>query len=350
MKENDMIHPNQSLHEVNRYKDSAFPVGMYVVTRAQIIPHGRGYMDLHWHEELQLTYVTDGTLELQVNGAGYRLEKGEGILINRNFVHITTGLTDGGKYVSFNFPDKLLGFFPGSRMEREDVLPYTSQYAFPAVVFKPEIRWQREILESLEEMRELFLNEIWREDFDGSSEGYPGALERHRAAQTQGGGSRESCPARRAKYRAAVLITGIWYQVIAHLEDRLEGASKGSVRKQERLQAMLSFIHDNYMNPIRLQEIAAAASVSEGECCRCFREMIRKSPNQYLVAYRISRGIELLGSTEKSVTEIAQEAGFNDASHFIQYFKKQTGMTPGEYRNHILGKRAQKPYVGNGNQ
>ena len=41
--------------------------------------------------------LTDGTLELQVNGAGYRLEKGEGILINRNFVHITTGLTDGGQ-------------------------------------------------------------------------------------------------------------------------------------------------------------------------------------------------------------------------------------------------------------
>ena len=94
---------------------------------------------------------------------------------------------------------------------------------------------------------------------------------------------------------------------------------------------MLSFIHDNYMNPIRLREIAAAASVSEGECCRCFRDMIRKSPNQYLVAYRISRG-----------TEIAQETGFNDASHFIQYFKRQTGMTPKEYRNLIFGKNGER--------
>lgn len=187
MEENGVLEHNKSLQEINRYKDSAFPVGMYVVTKEQIIPHGRGYMDLHWHEELQLTYVTSGMLELQVNGTGYRLEKGEGILINRNFVHITTGLTDGGRYVSYNFPDRLLGFFPGSRMEREDVLPYTSQYAFPAMVFKPEVCWQREILESMEEMRGLFLQEIWGEDFGGSGGDGVRNLERRPEKGIRGG-------------------------------------------------------------------------------------------------------------------------------------------------------------------
>ena len=35
---------------------------------------------------------------------------------------------------------------------------------------------------------------------------------------------------------------------------------------------------------------------------------------------------------KSKVTEIAVETGFNDASHFIQYFKRQTGMTPKDYR------------------
>ena len=179
MEENGVLEHNKSLQEINRYKDSAFPVGMYVVTKDQIVPHGRGYMDLHWHEELQLTYVTSGMLELQVNGTGYRLEKGEGILINR-------------RYVSFNFPDRLLGFFPGSRMEREDVLPYTSQYAFPAMVFKPEVCWQREILESMEEMRELFLQEIWGEDFGGSGRDGVRNLERRPETGTRGEIDRKS--------------------------------------------------------------------------------------------------------------------------------------------------------------
>lgn len=36
----------QSLHEINRYADAAFPVGMYTVTKSEIIPERRGYMDI----------------------------------------------------------------------------------------------------------------------------------------------------------------------------------------------------------------------------------------------------------------------------------------------------------------
>ena len=124
----------------------------------------------------------------------------------------------------------------------------------------------------------------------------------------------------------------MWYRLISHVDSDLREPSRSAVRKQERIKKMLSYIHENYMEPIKLDDIAASASVSVGECCRCFKEMVRKSPNQYLVAYRISRAMELLGSSEKTVTEIAVETGFNDASHFIQYFKRQTGMTPKDYR------------------
>lgn len=130
----------------------------------------------------------------------------------------------------------------------------------------------------------------------------------------------------------ALCITGLWYRLISHVDSDLREPSRSAVRKQERIKKMLSYIHENYMEPIKLDDIAASASVSVGECCRCFKEMVRKSPNQYLVAYRISRAMELLGSSEKTVTEIAVETGFNDASHFIQYFKRQTGMTPKDYR------------------
>ncbi len=293
----------KQLHEINRYKDASFPVGMYVVTRERIIPEGRGYMDLHWHAELQMNLVTSGTMRIQVNGVEYTLEKGQGIFINRNFLHITTGLTGDGEYVSFNFPERMLGFFSGSRMEQDDVLPFTSRYAFSAVVLNREIPWQAEVLGQLWKLRDLFLDELWK-----GKKGH-------------------------AEYHVSLIITGIWYQLITHIEDEISALSKAGVRKQERIQTMLSFIHENYMNPIKLKAIADAASVSEGECCRCFQEMVRKSPNQYLLSYRVARAMELLDTTEKSVTEIAAETGFSDASHFIQYFRRQNGITPKEYRN-----------------
>ena len=76
---------SRDLHEINQYRDSAFPVGMYVVTKEKIVPRGRGYLDLHWHEELQFTLVTSGTLGIQVKGVVYRLREGDAIFINRNF-------------------------------------------------------------------------------------------------------------------------------------------------------------------------------------------------------------------------------------------------------------------------
>ena len=111
------------LHEINRYTDPAFPVGLYVITREQIIPEGRGHLDLHWHEELQFTLVTNGSVTMQVNGALYHLKEGEAIFINRNLMHVTSNLSDNGRYISFNVQDKLLGFFAGSRMEQSYVLP-----------------------------------------------------------------------------------------------------------------------------------------------------------------------------------------------------------------------------------
>ena len=294
----------KTLHEINRYEDAAFPVEMYTVTKESIFPKGRGYMDLHWHEELQFTMVLGGSLQMQVDGVGYAVNTGEAIFINRNHLHITTDLTAGGKYVSFNFPDRMLGFFSGSRMEQDDVLPFTGALSFPAMVLRPELPWQREMLDIMETMRKAFFEK------------------------------RHADPGSRAhfEYWMALCITGLWYRLISHVDSDLREPSRSAVRKQERIKKMLSYIHENYMEPIKLDDIAASASVSVGECCRCFKEMVRKSPNQYLLAYRSSSPMELLGSSQKTLTEIAVETGFNDASHFIQYFKRQTGMTPKDYR------------------
>ena len=99
-----------NLYEVNRYADTAFPVGAYTVTREGIMPEGREYKDLHWHEELQFTYVVNGELRIRIDGKDYLVKEKEAVFINRNLLHITTDLTEDGKYISLNFPDKILGF------------------------------------------------------------------------------------------------------------------------------------------------------------------------------------------------------------------------------------------------
>lgn len=288
---------NQELHEIKQFQDSSFPIEMYYITRESITPNGRGFMDIHWHEELQLTLVTRGTLTIRVDHTSYVLNEGDAIFINRNLVHITTDMSEAGQYVSFNFPDKLLCFFPGSYMAREDVLPLTNHYQFCAKAMTKDTPWQREIIYKLWEMYDLF-------------------------------SSRPSL----YQYKVSVLLVEIWLTFITNMQEAMETPSPSFIRNQNRIQSMLSYIHKHYADDIHPLDIAHHANISIGECNRCFRQMINLSPMQYVLDYRMEQATDLLLHTDLSVTEIALQCGFNTSSYFIQQFRKKLNMTPREYR------------------
>ena len=294
---------NQPLHETNRYQDSHFPVGMYTVNRAMIIPEGRGFNDLHWHEELQFTLVTCEQVTYQVSGVEYELREGEGLFINKGLLHVTSHMTHNAAYVSFNFPDTMLSYFTGSRMELDYVFPYTANYTFPVTVFRPDGGWQHEVLEIMRELRRIF--------DQGREYGW--------------------------EYAVSIKISQMWYLMFKNLAGSLRKAPKSFIRKQERMQFLLSFIHQNYAAEIGMEDIAAAAKISVMECHRCFKSSINKTPYEYLLSYRISKSMELLASTDLSITEIAGRVGFNNISNYIQTFRKRAGRTPADYREYLDG-------------
>ena len=65
---------------------------------------------------------------------------------------------------------------------------------------------------------------------------------------------------------------------------------------------------------------------------RQFTRTLGISPGRYLTAIRLNAARKLLETTEKLVSEIANETGFWDQSHLTKLFKRERGITPGEYR------------------
>ena len=218
--------------------------------------------------------------------------------------HDSAARAPDGIVPGFNFPDKVVSFFSGSTMEENFVLPYVGNYGIPVVELKRTTSWQKEVLDALLKMEILF---------------------KRRREKRQAVG--------REEYQIAIKIVEIWYMMICNIEKSGKKISNSYIRKQERIQAMLSYIHNQYMHPMCLADIAQAGNVSVGECCRGFKEVVCKSPNEYLTEYRILRSKELLRGTELSVTEVSGAVGFNSVSHFIQCFKKMTGVTPKAYKN-----------------
>lgn len=299
----------RQLHETNRYDDSTFPYEMYCVNREGITPPGRGYLDLHWHEELQFTLVTKGTIRIQVNGYDYPLETNEAIFINCGCLHMTTDISEDGEYVSFNFPSKLLSFFSGSRMEQEFVLPYTTNLALPVTVLRPETGWQRDILDILGELKD--------------------------AIRDHGLFGRE--------YFLSVKTVEIWYILIRELSKSAIQLPDSFLSKQHRIQAMLTFIHANYGESITVADIAASANISPGECHRCFKSLLRTTPKDYLNTYRLSKSVELLRDPSLSITDIGNMTGYHFTSHFISCFKKKYGESPAKYRSNAACGRETPP-------
>ena len=100
---------------------------------------------------------------------------------------------------------------------------------------------------------------------------------------------------------------------------------------------MLAYIHKNYMNPIRTDELAKMAGVSKRQLDRRFIRLFNANPNEYLQRVRINAARELLETSDRTITDIAQACGFYDHSHFTKTFKGVMSCTPFTYRKrHLL--------------
>jgi transcriptional regulator GlxA family with amidase domain len=105
------------------------------------------------------------------------------------------------------------------------------------------------------------------------------------------------------------------------------------VAKAQRL------LEQHLKDGIRLPLLADRLAVSERTLSRRFLKAIGQSPMQYLRSVRIDHAKNLLEATRLSVQSVGEKAGCEDASTFRRLFKKETGLTPREYRQRFGGDR-----------
>ncbi|MGW1885819.1 helix-turn-helix transcriptional regulator [Streptomyces sp. NPDC001970] len=96
----------------------------------------------------------------------------------------------------------------------------------------------------------------------------------------------------------------------------------------------------DWAEPLDLDAVAAHAGYSRFHFVRAFKTVYGDTPGQYLSRRRIERAEELLRTADLSVTEICSLVGFSSLGTFSARFKKQTGLTPSEYRTKHVGRGA----------
>ncbi|MDY5930798.1 MAG: AraC family transcriptional regulator [Candidatus Ornithospirochaeta sp.] len=96
----------------------------------------------------------------------------------------------------------------------------------------------------------------------------------------------------------------------------------------------------NYMNmhfkeKLRVEEIANIAMVSKDHLSHIFSKTTGKSIKQYLIDLRINHAKFLLSETEKSISEIAEDCGYEDMNFFSRQFRNEEEISPSEFRKII---------------
>lgn len=84
---------------------------------------------------------------------------------------------------------------------------------------------------------------------------------------------------------------------------------------------------------------AAEIGISANHLNRSVKTLTSRSAMEWINISRISRAMELLRHEEIPIIDIAFKVGLEDQSYFARFFRKETGMTPSDYRKSILSKR-----------
>lgn len=101
---------------------------------------------------------------------------------------------------------------------------------------------------------------------------------------------------------------------------------------EKSIQKAAEYIFYNFKNDITLEEAADIAGLRDTYFSRMFQEVTGYGFKEYLSHLRLQHSQKLLLNSKLSVTEIALECGFSNSNYFGDVFKKDTGLSPREFR------------------
>ena len=290
--------------EIRPHGTLAYPIATYFndMNNALVI--------WHWHEELELIYVTKGVVRVGVGSAERTLTVGDGCFINSNVAHTVCKVDSrGGIINSIVFHPKLIG-------SRHSI--YWQKYLQPLIEDEERQFIAFDSMQTKDSQIISLIQSAWQAEAD-ETPGY--------------------------EFEVRNLLS----QVILLLSEGKSGKpyapTPKELRDMERTKQMITFMEKHFTDELTIKQIAAVAALSEGECLRCFKRSTGLSPIQFLKDYRLIRAAELIRSTNNQISDIATQCGFLDMSYFAKSFKQAFGYTPTNYRTAELADHRSKYFL-----
>lgn len=258
---------------------------------SRFLPETYSFIDWHWHRELQLCVVTEGSVLWSVAEKSEAVSKGDGVFINSSKVHMAKCLGERAAFFCLDVCPEFFNEDRESRIYSRYVNTLINSSLSMKVIKSGE---NGNITEILTEMARCF---------EEKNFGYE------------------------------LFLCEKTYALLRHLLKLTENEKTLEERdKSERLKTIFDFIRKNYSEDICLEDIAKSVSLSRSECCRYFKAQTGTTVFDYLTMFRIMKSTVLLKNSDLSVARIAAEVGFSSQSYYTNRFKEKMKLTPAQYR------------------
>ena len=288
---------NQFQKELKKHGSDHFP---FLVSYQRLSEYDSNSFMWHYHPEIEITYIKKGSMHYRVNNQSFHLKEGDIIFCNSNALHSgEMEHQEDCSYIPITFDPKLIyGFFQST---------ICTKYVEPVIQNLAVCAMHIDYIESWHEtFRKKMLEVI--------------ALDKEKPDFYE--------------LDISIRMQIMWRLLVEHLPHQpLPAAS--DLTEYERIRKILSYIEQNYMNPITLAEVAEHIHLCESECTRLFKRHMNTTLFSFLQEYRIERSLEYL-STHESISNIAGKTGFSDSNYYSKVFSKIKGCSPREYRKNLI--------------
>ena len=254
----------------------------------------------HWHEVCELCYIKRGSAKQQINGEIFNISQGDIIFINSNSIHsIYTAKKEKNILTVMHFSSLLI-----------HNLKFSAPLTFGSSNFSLNVPDKISSYTVFGQKIVSLIDTIYNEFI------------------------------KKEKYFEAV-INGLLLEFVSLLAREFGISEKNITSTQiKRVRNMLGiafeYIDVNFKEDIRLENIANASRMSISNFCRVFRKATGMTFIEYLTLYRVNYSEKLLLTTEKTITDIAYESGFNSNTSFIRAFRKLNNTAPSIYRKNYF--------------
>lgn len=254
------------------------------------IDPGQTVINKHFHDWIEIIYLTHGDLEIQVNNKTTQLKVNDFVVINPMSIH-STRCMNGNTAILLQIPISFL----------EKFMPNIREYSFAVDLESKDPKVQTKLANIRSTLQDLWIN------YEFQVEGYV--------------------------FRCYSLIFEIIYILVHSFSYKVDRNERRKNEKNlERIQTIIEYVEEHYQEPISISEIAGLVGLNEIYFSRFFKNNMGMTFLEYLNMVRLEKIYVDLLNTNMPIKDIQEKHGFYNDKVFRRMFKEVYGCTPREAR------------------